>query len=309
MATASPVSFFTLAVYAFGASSFVFWSCLIAGFIYCLLIWLNIDSFIDFLGGSNPEVHRLARIYLLIVVVFGGLSTIIANLFAYLIRAEGRSFDSSFGLILGGVVNIVLDPILMFVVLPKGNEVLGTSIGTTVSNFVSLFYYIIVLLKYKKNSFIRFRFNKDIFRDNIPYSVFKSGLPACIMTVFENVSFAVLDNLMAVCGVAAQAGLGVAKKLNMLAHSCVKGVSQGVMPLIAYNYAAKNKDRFNSALTTTLILTFSIATLCTLFYFTFSSSLIEIFIHTDSSAVNYGAKFLRILCLGAPFSARFSRPN
>ncbi|MFR7852715.1 MAG: hypothetical protein ACLU5K_01680 [Christensenellales bacterium] len=64
----------------------------------------------------------------------------------------------------------------------------------------------------------------------IPSDVLSTGIPACLMTLCENISYGVLDNLMALSGTAAQAGIGVAKKVNMLAHCMVRGMAQGVLP-------------------------------------------------------------------------------
>ena len=83
------------------------------------------------------------------------------------------------------------------------------------------------------------------------------------MTLCENISYGVLDNLMALSGTAAQAGIGVAKKVNMLAHCMVRGMAQGVLPLIAYNYAAGDYKRMRSAVLTSTAISACLAGLCT----------------------------------------------
>lgn len=89
----------------------------------------------------------------------------------------------------------------------------------------------------------------------------------------------------------------------MLAHSIVRGMSQGVLPLIAYNYAKKNIKRMNQSLYYSAFVSIAIATLCMITCLMFNQTLISIFIQQDSASLTYGSEFLMILCIGAPFSA------
>ena len=286
-------------------ASFAFWGCAALTLLYSLGAWLFAGPFVDLLGGSNPLVHDYAVEYLTFTVVIGGLATSLNALLAHLIRSEGRSLQASIGVALGGVMNIALDPLFMFVILPRGYETLGAAVATALSNGIALAYFLIVVLREGKRSILRLsprRLGQSI-RGRIPADVLITGLPACLMTLCENISYAVLDALMAVSGTALQAGLGVAKKVNMLAHSIVRGMSQGVLPLIGYNYASGNHKRMKASITLSMTLSVAMAALCMTVSLVFSRQLIGLFIPSGSESVTYGAAFLRILCLGGPFSA------
>lgn len=286
-------------------ASFAFWGCAALTLVYSLGAWLFAGPFVDLLGGSNPLVHDYAVEYLTFTVVVGGLATSLNALLAHLVRSEGRSLQASIGVALGGVMNIVLDPLFMFVILPRGYETLGAAIATALSNVIALVYFLVVVLREGKRSILRLsprRLGKSI-RGRIPADVLTTGLPACLMTLCENISYAVLDALMAVSGTALQAGLGVAKKVNMLAHSIVRGMSQGVLPLIGYNYASGDHKRMKASITLSMALSIAMAALCMTVSLVFSRQLIGLFIPGGSESVTYGATFLRILCLGGPFSA------
>ena len=286
-------------------ASFAFWGCAVVTLLYSLGAWLFAGPFVDLLGGSNPLVHDYAVEYLTFTVVIGGLATSLNALLAHLIRSEGRSLQASIGVALGGVMNIALDPLFMFVILPRGYETLGAAVATALSNGIALAYFLIVVLREGKRSILRLsprRLGQSI-RGRIPADVLITGLPACLMTLCENISYAVLDALMAVSGTALQAGLGVAKKVNMLAHSIVRGMSQGVLPLIGYNYASGNHKRMKASITLSMTLSVAMAALCMTVSLVFSRQLIGLFIPSGSESVTYGAAFLRILCLGGPFSA------
>lgn len=284
-------------------ASFAFWGCLATSLTYALCVGLMMDGFIDVLGGSNPAVHAHARSYFTVTVGWGGCFAAMSTFFSHLVRSEGRSIHASLGVAIGGVLNIVLDPLFMFVLLPDGHAVLGAALATAVSNVVSVLYFIVIFTR-KSDRFIRsFHFTKSMFSQGIPAAVFSCGLPACLMTLCENISYAVLDNLMALNGIAMQAGLGVAKKINMLAHCSVRGMSQGVMPLISYNYAAKNDRRMKGALSVSMCISIALSTVCMIVCLVFNEALVGLFIRNQTDSVDYGAAFLRILCIGAPFSA------
>ena len=284
-------------------SAFAFWGCLSVTMLYSLFAYLFRDVFMDLLGGTDPKVHQNAVDYLTCTVVFGGVLTSVSVLFSHLIRAEGRAVHASAGIAIGGVLNIALDPLFMFVLLPPGREALGAAIATTVSNALSLLYFSLVLMRIRKRSLLRFRLSMEMFRQRIPAAVFSAGLPACVMTLFENVSYAVLDKLMSLAGLSMQAGIGVAKKVNMLAHCMVRGISQGALPLIAYNYASKNLERMRASLRVSHAASVCVAAVCMGLNLALAPQMIGLFIRTDSDSLRYGTEFLRILCIGGPFSA------
>ncbi len=286
------------------ASSFAVLGCLITTVFYCLFAVLFKDFFINVLGGSNPEVHDKAISYLLITVVICGIPTALNTLFSHLIRAQGKSLYASLGIVIGGVLNIALDPLFMFVILPSDKAALGAGIATGVSNVIALFYYVIILIKKKDQLIVRFKPNKECFKNSIPLETIIVGIPACLMTLFENISYAILDNLMSQVSIAAQAGVGVAKKINMFAHSTVRGMTQGVLPLIGYNKSCGNRKRMKKVVFVSGAMSLVIAVICTTISLTLSQPLTSIFIQIgETGSLDYGARFLQILCLGAPFSA------
>ncbi|MBQ7460240.1 MAG: polysaccharide biosynthesis C-terminal domain-containing protein [Oscillospiraceae bacterium] len=285
------------------ASAFALWGTVAVTLVYSAGAFILRDGFIDLLGGANPLVHGAAVEYVTVTVVLGGMATAVGTLFSHLIRSEGRAVYASVGIALGGVMNIALDPLFMFRILPPGRETLGAAIATALSNLVSLGYFIVVLFILRKKTRLSFRPGREMLRERVPAEVMYAGIPACVMTLFENISYAVLDKLISAYGVACQAGVGVAKKVNMLAHSIVRGITQGALPLIAYNYASGDHKRMKSSVRTAAAYAVGIASLCMGINLLFSSELISIFIHTEDDSLKFGVQFLRILCVGGPFSA------
>ena len=267
------------------ASAFAFWGCLIAALLYSGLAFVGRDLFADLLGGSDAAVHQNAVEYLTVTVVIGGVSTSMAGLFSHLIRSEGRSVHASAGIMLGGLLNIALDPLFMFALLPSGKEALGAAVATALSNGVSLAYFIAVQLMIRKKSLLSYRYSTRIWYNHVPEAVLEAGLPACVMTLFENISSAVLDKLLSLSGLAMQAGVGVAKKINMLAHCIVRGIAQGALPLIGYSCAAGNWERMRKAVKTAHFAAVSTACVCAFVSLAFARQLTGIFIHHDSPSL------------------------
>jgi putative MATE family efflux protein len=285
------------------ASSYAFYGCIVVTLVYSALAFLFKDFFVDILGGTNPEAHRNAVEYLMVTVILGGLVTSLNVFMAHLIRSEGRSVHASVGIAIGGLMNIALDPLFMFLILPAGKEAMGAAIATTLSNVISLIYFVAVLIVIRKRSSLYFGFSSKMLDDNVPREIFNAGIPACVMTLFENISYAILDNLMSVWGITYQAGIGVAKKVNMLAHCIVRGIAQGSLPLIGYNFAAGNIKRMRKAFFYSSFIAVIVAGACMIISLIFARPLIGIFIHSGTDSIRFGSIFLRILCIGGPFSA------
>ncbi|MBQ9686903.1 MAG: hypothetical protein IJV41_10240 [Oscillospiraceae bacterium] len=285
------------------AAAFAFWGCLLTTAFYSLLAFVFRHFFIDLLGGTDPAAHSAAVEYLTYTVIYGGAATSVGVLLSHLIRAEGRALCASIGIALGGILNIALDPLFMFVILPPGKEAMGAAMATTLSNIISLLFFVSALLYNHKQSYLSFRLRYVHCGEHVSMPVLAAGIPACVMTLFENISYAVLDKLMSFSGLPMQAGIGVAKKVNMLAHCIVRGIAQGSLPLIGYNFAAGNIKRMRESVRVAHLYAVVMAALCMAVSFIFARQLTEIFIHNGSTSLHYGTAFLRILCVGGPFSA------
>lgn len=96
--------------------------------VFSALMAVFMNPILELLG-AGENTYEYARQYALCVIVFGAIPTVLSNVLSNLIRSIGYSKEAGAGIILGGLLNIVLDPIFMFVLLPDGCEVLGTGIA------------------------------------------------------------------------------------------------------------------------------------------------------------------------------------
>lgn len=290
------------------ASRFAFWGCLVVSILYCGLMLIFKRPVASFLSGGNPEVIAYAETYILITVVICGVPTALNTLLSHLFRAEGKSTHAMAGIVIGGVLNILLDPLFMFAIFPIEQAGLAAALATGISNVIALGYYLICYLIMHKKLVISFKFKPKMFNNGVPRECLIIGLPACLMTLCENISYMILDNLMGTVSTdvvvtkATLAGIGAAKKINMFAHSTVRGMTQGVLPLIGYNKTSGNRHRMRRIVYISAGISLGIALLCMAASLVFGTQLSEIFLH-ETESIKYSAKFLKILSLGAPSSA------
>ncbi len=129
-----------------------------------------------------------------------------------------------------------------------------------------------------------------------------SGLSSFMMSLMAICSNASINKLMSTYSAAAISGVSVAKKIDLCIIAFAQGLSNGILPLVAYNFASKNKMRMKQIIKFSMVtlLTFSIS--CVIIFSLFPKVLVSIFIK-DLDTVKFGSQFLRILCLSMPFTS------
>ena len=114
---------------------------ILLGLGYSLIVGLFRSPILRFLGASDATVGFASQ-YVLFVIIIGSTPTILSLTLAHLLRNTGHSSQASFGLSMGGVLNMALDPLFMFVILPRGREVTGAALATMISNVFACSYLI-----------------------------------------------------------------------------------------------------------------------------------------------------------------------
>lgn len=193
-------------------------------------------------------------------------------------------------------MNIILDPI--FILLLR-LEIAGAAIATMISNAIATLYFICLLIRKRKTSVISFHPQNYTWKDKIPAEVLLVGFPSCLMNLMGVASNITINKLMSGYSNAAVAGIGIAKKVDMLAFAIATGMSQGVLPLIGYNFSTRNYKRMKSALKVDFILSFTVSLIGTVFLFTCAGPIVKAFID-DGETVRYGQLFQKIICITGP---------
>ena len=251
------------------------------------LFWLCMDPLLNLMGVS-PDVWDYAETYMMIVTVSGPF-VILSNCFSGILRAEGQANTSMMGMLLGNVVNIILDPIM---IIWLGWEIAGAAIATVIGNVLAGVYY---LLYYRKGTSLLSIHPKDFsIKDGILKNVMVIGIPASLGSLLMSVSQILLNGRMMTYGDMPVAGMGVASKVTMMTGMICIGLGQGVQPLLGYCVGAKNWERFKKALTFSLAFAFAISVVMTGICYLFVEQIVNLVL-TNADSFVYGCQFARIL--------------
>jgi len=279
--------------------AFSIYGSLVIACIYSLVCFLFTEPLARLLGASDNTVGY-ASSYLFWVVVIGGIPSTIGMTMSHLLRSAGYSKESGTGLAIGGISNIILDPLFMFVVLPDGNEVTGAAIATLLSNVITLSYFLFTYYRLRGKTVLTVSPKYAHLERKLIAGILSIGLPSALTALLANITSIVKNNLTAGYGDIELAAYGIVMKADMLPLNIGMGLCQGMMPLVAYNYAAKNYPRMRSFTKAAQIAGMTTACVFIVLFEVFASQIIWIFIR-DEATIGYGTRFLRIACLATPF--------
>ena len=274
------------------------WLAAAATLVYSLAVFVWREPLLSALGADENSLPH-ASAYLFWTVTVGGLPTSMNMVLAHLIRAEGQSKRASFGMSLGGVLNVALDPIFIYD-WGFGLAMEGAAIATALSNAIATLYLLYYLLKPREDNVVSLSPRYVSLARNTAGEIFFVGLPATVQLVMNALSNITLNYLMSAYTAGALSAVGIVKKIDQVPTYIVQGICSGVIPLLAYNYASGDYKRLwrctYFAGLCSLAVTLSYLAMCE----TIPASLIRIFME-DASAVSAGSVFLRLHCVSIPF--------
>jgi len=267
-----------------------------AAAVYSLLIFFAGRRILFVIGADNGDIGYAVS-YVRWTIAIGGIPTILTSVFGHLVRSCGNPKAASFGMMLGAFINILLDPLFMFVVLPSGHEVTGAAVATAVSNVVSLVYFLVYILRRKNGttfSLVRKSHSQGCF-----FEILRGGMPGFCMVALAMLSNCFLNSMLSTLGSDAVAGIGIVRKIDQLAYAVNQGVTQGMLPIVAYCYAHGNFPRMKQTIVYCALYTFVFSFACMCVSIVFAPQLISFFIRS-SATIFYGSQFLRVICISIP---------
>lgn len=270
-----------------------------ASLVFSLLCLVFMNPLLRLLGASNHTIGY-ARQYLLFVVVIGGMPTVLANTMSAMVRNIGYSKEAGLGLGMGGILNVILDPIFMFLILPDGYQVVGAALATMLSNMVTFIYFIVIYQKLKRNTVLALPTCIENIRPESLRSLFSVGIPAAMSLLLFDLTNIVINKLASGHGDIELAAIGIVLKVERLPLNIGIGICLAMAPLIAYNYASKNYQRMKEFFSTARLAGLIVSILCVIFYRIFAGSIVHAFI-SDSDTVRFGTQFLQSRCFATPF--------
>lgn len=280
-----------------GSSAFGFYCSLFFSIIFALVCTVFKEPLLNMLGAQ--EMTRTATSdYMFWTVTCGAIPAILNVTLAYFVRAEGASLHASIGTMSGCLLNIVLDPIF---ILKLGMGAAGAGLATFVSNCIACLYFFVLIFIRRRSTYVCLNPRRLSFKKHIVKDIFVVGIPASIQNLLNVVGMTVLNNCIAAYDItAATAAVGISHRVSMVPVQIAFGLSQGIMPLISYNFASGNIKRMKNSLIYVVRISMVLIVVMAAVLFIFSGTAIRLF-QNDPEVIDYGRHFLRGMSAALPF--------
>ena len=280
------------------SSAFGFYCSVICGAIFSLLCTVFQQPLLVLLG-ADASTLEATRSYMFWTVSCGAVPAILNVVMAYLVRSEGAAMHASIGTMSGCLLNIVLDPIF---ILPWGLNMGagGAGFATFISNCVACLYFFVLLLIKRGKTYVCINPKQFSFHRDIVSGVCAVGVPASIQNLLNVTGMTILNNFSSAYGADAVAAIGICQKIYMVPMYVSQGISQGVMPLVSYNYSSGNVARMKHAVSFARQAALTVIISVAVLFFLFPGFWVSLFMKNEV-IIEYGTHLKRGFCLGLPF--------
>ena len=267
---------------------------IIHGVLLTLICNLIIPRFLGMFT-SDKDIINLGLRYSHIVFSFS-IFICISLVFEKVIQAVGKMTFTMISLMFGCIVNIILDPILIFGVGSfKGLGISGAALATAIGQISTFLLYIFIYTKYDIG--IKFNIKNFNFDFQIVKKLYAVGIPATLNMALPSVLTSALNAILTSFSGMYVVILGIYYKLQTFLYLPANGLIQGMRPIIGYNYGAGEKKRVHKIYNTSLILSSTIMIFGTIICLIFPDRLMSLFTANEAT-VKAGETALRIICLG-----------
>ncbi len=245
--------------------------------------------------GSTPTILPYTESYLKIILIgapFMTSSLVLNNQ----LRFQGSAAYAMVGIVTGAVINIALDPLLIFVC---GMGVAGAAAATVISQFCS---FLLLMYQSRKGGNIKISFSN--FKPNGHYikEICRGGVPSLCRQGLASISAIFLNHGAGVYGDAAIAGMSIVSRVSMFASSALIGFGQGFQPVCGFNYGAKLYQRVREG----FVFCVKYATIflvgISIIGAVFAPEIIAMFRKGDEEVIAVGAMALRLQCIVFPLT-------
>ena len=248
---------------------------------------------------NDAQIIEYGVAYLSIICI-GSIGKFLQIVFERLLQSTGKTIYTMITQSTGAIINIILDPILIFGLfgMPRMGTA-GAAIATVIGQIVAAILAIIFNLKVNKEIEI----NMKGFKPNLEIikSIYAIGIPSIIMMSITSVTTYGLNNILKKFSSTAIAVLGVYFKLQSFIFMPVFGLTNGMVPIIAYNYGAREKERLIETIKLSMLYGLGIMTFGIVMIQLFPEKILALF-NASKNMLSIGVPALRIISLGYLFA-------
>lgn len=270
------------------ASTSVFFS-FVTGVIISILSYINLNSLINFLG-STDTILPFAKTYIVYILCAAPFMTTTFTL-NNMLRYEGKAMFGMIGMLTGAILNIILDPILMF---GLNMGIAGAGLSTATSQTIGFFVLLSMFLTKKSELHLSIKnisFSPKLFGD-----IVGTGFPSLIRQGLQSIGTVVLNSLASVYGDVAISAMSIVSRISFFTFSIALGIGQGFQPVSAFNYGAGKYSRLRKAFRFSVLFAQLCMTVLIIVVLLFSGEVIGIF-RNDPEVIEIGTRAVRILAV------------
>ena len=278
------------------AAATAFFTAGIIGILTALFGTLFSRPLVDLLGATDtiaPFARDYAR-YILLAAPFMLTSFVMNNI----LRAQGNALFSMIGITAGGILNMILDPILIF---GFHMGISGAAIATMASQIIS--FFILLYQCNRQKGCIRIQISKFTPTLSMYGEILHAGLPSFCRQGLASLATVILNFAAGPYGDAAIAAMSIVSRFMMFVNSSLIGFGQGFQPVCGFNFGAKRYDRVLKAFWFCVKVAVVMLTSFGVIAFMFSNSIITVFRREDAEVIRIGTLALRLQLLTMPFQA------
>lgn len=253
-----------------------FFTSLATGIIFAIFGIIFINQIL-YTFGATPTIMVQAKQYSIVLFAVAPIQVLNMAL-NNMLRGEGSAKQSMVGMLVGSVLNIILDPIFIFV-FDLG--IRGAALATALSQIIA--FIILISVYWKKKSIVRIKLKYFTFKRQIYKEIFVIGMPAFFRQILTSVAMAVLNVAARGYGDYAIAGVGIITRVLMIGYLLFFGFAQGFQPVAGYSYGATDFRRLKDSLKFSVKFAVILSVIIGTIYIVFSARLVSLF--TQDKAV------------------------
>ena len=269
--------------------STAFFSSLIIGVTASVLCTLFLERLMLVLG-STQTILPYAKAYGIYILIAGPALTT-SCVMNNILRYEGAARLAMMGLTIGGLLNIALDPLLIFV-FDMG--ISGAGLATCISQYISMVILLFMFLKKKCQCRIKFKYFSPSIKT--AWEIVATGFPSFIRNGLNSISTMVLNMMSAPYGDECIAAMSISNRWAMVIFSVCVGIGQGFQPVSAFNFGAGKYDRVRKGMNFLWAYGTAVVTVLAGLSFAFAPQIVSLF-RNDAEVVQIGTQVLRYMCI------------
>ncbi len=274
--------------------AFSFWSSIGLGAIVGVLLFAFTNKLVSFFGAST-EASIYCRNYMQVMAI-GAPAMCFSQAMGSLIRGKGKSYESLIGNMLGSILNILLDPLFIFV-FKMG--VTGAGVATVASNLIASLFYLVYMLKPKFGVSISIK--NFTLKKEVSILVLSLGLPMAFTTVLNFVSSILSNRVLASYGDIMISSVSITRKIISFVTMLQMGITAGMQPVLAYTFGAKDYQKLKDFTKRTALTTIIVGSALTLICYLTGPTLVKSFMN-NPEVIRIGNRCIKIMLLAGPIS-------